>query len=774
MLEIENVNTLLAYMKSGINLFVGSAFSIMSKDCDGNNLPIGKDLLSELQQNFGKGANDLARYCTIIEKTHRQELHDYLSKRFRVCWFDPSYENINLINIKSVFTTNIDDLIPQIVHKSKNRYINDKRVNGESLDIKAVNYLPLHGNVDSPENGYMFSTAEIANSFHDNGHSWQYLMQSIEKIPTLFLGYSLGDISTIEALTSTQTFDNAKKDMWIMLYKPTDADVMYFRALGFNIITGEISDFLNALPKLIGTSRISEKQLSNDIVSLLGANLIPKDDRNEVKQPIEDYFRGMPPTWSVILRNLIFKTSHYKRIQDSIYNPNRHTIVIGAPVSGKTTLAMQVGCFIQFDGYKFFLQDLNLNRAEYIAKIIGKEKALIIVDNFTDSEKAFTCFTKCPNVKLVGVDRTVNFGTVSHKFPESQFDIINVTELSDEDIQGVFYSLPKEIRRDEILHRRKNRNDVESIYEFVVQNITRESVTARYKKFIENLDQNDFDVAEFLVLCAYMNQCRVPLTMDVAYSFFYDLGYGDVIHIKSKLDDLLRDDVSEDFIESGAEGYRPRSSHIAEAILRYSPRDTLRDVVWNFINEVSKLKVYNYRVFRRWAFDKELMLRAFPKWEDGEKFYKEAFLYDSQNPFVLQQGALYLSDNKQYSKAFAWIDKAIMMTDDKHFSIRNSHAIIMFDANYEVNTEDAVVQLDKSMNILQRCFHDDKRRVFHALTFAKQAIRYYKRLPHRTKTMEYLREAKEWLVNESNDKKWNYEVRDLLRRVESIIEAEKE
>ena len=433
---------------------------------------------------------------------------------------------------------------------------------------------------------------------------------------------------------------------------------------------------------------------------------------------------------------------------------------------------MQVGYFIQFDGYKFFLQDLSLNRAEYLAKIIGNEKALIIVDNFTDSEKAFICFDSCPNVKLVGIDRTVNFGNVSHKFPESRYDIINVTELSDEDIQGVFEKLPKEIRRDEILHRKKYKNDVESIYEFVVQNITMESVTTRYKKFIEGLDKKDFDVSEFLVLCAYMNQCRVPLTMDVAYSFFYDLGYGDVLQIKKKLDDLLRDDVSEEFIETGAEGYRPRSSHIAEAILHYAPRETLKDVICNFINEVSKLNVYNYRVFRRWAFDKEIVQRAFSKWEEGEKFYKDAYLYDSKNPFVLQQGALYLSDMKQYSKAFAWIDKAIMMTDNKHFSIRNSHAIILFDANYDVKTQDAVVQLDKSMRILRQCFHDDKRRVFHALTFAKQAIRYYKRLPQNPKSMEYLKEAEEWLVSESNDKKWHYEVRDLLRRVKAIIDAE--
>lgn len=769
MIEIENKNTLSANLKSGINLFVGAAFSLKAKDADDRFLPTGKDLLNELQEKLGKGPNDLARYCTVIQKTHRQELYDYFSHRFHVCSYDSSYDNINLVNLKNIFSTNIDDLIPQIVYKNPNRYINDKRINGESLDVRAINYLPLHGDINTPEDGYVFSTEEIVNTFHDNGRSWQYLMQSFEKYPTLFLGYSIRDASTLQALTSGQTFDNVKKDMWILLHHPTEDDVLYFKALGFNIIAGDIIEFINEIPEMLGSSNTKRKQSNDAIIDILGAYLIPHDDRKQVKRPIEDFMRGMPPLWGDILRNVIHKTSHYRTIQDSVYSKNHHTIVIGAPVSGKTTLVMQVGSSIQYDGYKFFLQDLTLNKAEYISKIIGKEHALIIIDNFTDCVEAFTCFLKCPNVKLVGVDRTVNFGNVSHHFPNSKYDIINVTELTDEDIQGVFESLPLEIRSSKLC-RRYQQNDVESIYEFVVQNITRESVTERYKKFIENLDRNDSDVAQFLILCAYMNRCRVPLTMDVAYSFFYDLGYHDVISIKDRLDDLLREDVSGDLIEGGNEGYRPRSYHIAEAILRFSSSEMLADVFGNFINEVSKFKICNYRTFRRWAFDKELMVKAFPKWQDGENYYKEAFLYDNQNPFVLQQGALYLSEKKQYEKAFAWIDRAITMTDDKYFSIRNSHAIILFDANYELNTMDAVKQLDKSMRILQKCYNDDMRRMFHAMTYTNQAIRYFKRLPQDVKSIEYLKLAKDWLVSEKKDKEWNYGINSLIKRVDDILQ----
>lgn len=111
--------------------------------------------------------------------------------------------------------------------------------------------------------------------------------------------------------------------------------------------------------------------------------------------------------------------------------------------------------------------------------------------------------------------------------------------------------------------------------------------------------------------------------------------------------------------------------------------------------------------------------------KEGKEFYERAFLYDFKNPYVLQQGALYLSMKKKYHDAFSWIDRAITMTNNKHFSIRNSHAIILFDANYNVDSTDAERQLDASMDILSQCINSDLRTTFHAKTYADQAVRYY-------------------------------------------------
>ena len=58
------------------------------------------------------------------------------------------------------------------------------------------------------------------------------------------------------------------------------------------------------------------------------------------------------------------------------FNKKKGTIIIGSPISGKTTLAMQVGYFIHYNGIKLFLTDLNQGKANYLSKIIGKQNAL--------------------------------------------------------------------------------------------------------------------------------------------------------------------------------------------------------------------------------------------------------------------------------------------------------------------------------------------------------------------------------------------------------------
>ena len=761
-------NTLIDAMHSGINLFVGAGFSVYAKDKNEKNLPTGNKLIEELHTIFGSGQQDLARYCSVMEKKNKTALIDYLTKRFRVSSYDKCYLNLNLINLKGVYTTNIDDLIPQIIEKSDSRYVNYQHTNGDCIDERGVNYLPLHGYVQNPERGYVFSVEKIANIFNQATRIWSYLSAALEKYPTVFIGYGLNDAGVIEAITSEQTFQNAQKSKWIVLYNPTKDDIEYFESMGFNIIIADTKEFLGAIETFDEWDNIKANQ-SKDIEKLLPANIIPKDTRGQIQRPIEEFYRGLPPKWTDILRNVIYKTSHYKNIEDSIFNRQKGTIIIGSPISGKTTLSMQVGYFIQYSGVKLFFTDLNQGRANYISKIIGNKNALLIVENFTDDIQAFMTLKALPNVKLVGVDRSHNFGYVSHLIDKNRFDIINVTPLTEFDIQGIIDTIPDGIRKSEAEIRKSKPRDMdESIFEFVIRYIKGESVKNRYKNFIDKLEIDDIALAEFLVLCAYMHAARVPLSMEVAYSYFDDFSYSDVIDMRDQLADFLKEDDAEELAQNNINGYRPRSSITSDAILAYVSPVLLAKVLNTLIDNVSYVKICNFKTFRKWAFDKVLMSKAFPNWEEGKNFYEKAFLFDNKNPYVLQQGALYLSSKQKYQEAFDWIDKAKILTNDRQFSIRNSHAIIMFEANYNIKTDEAEDQLDRSMEILHKCFTDDMRKTFNAKTYADQALRYYKKY-NNPKSIEYLRQSLVWLEQERNANTWAFDLKSYINKVRDAL-----
>lgn len=774
-MEIQNKNSLIHAMKTGINVFVGAGFSLYAYDKKKQKLPSGNGLADELKSMFNVKASSLSMISTILQRKAKAEFKAFLTERFSVDSYDSFYDNLNLVNVKSYFTTNIDNLIPKIVSSDNSkRFINDLLVNGENADANRINYLPLHGCVENPENEYVFDVQSLATTFGNNTRIWSYLSNACEKNPTIFLGYSYSDNSVIQALSSYRTFENAQKEKWILLYNPTDDQIEFYEALDFTIIKGEIKEFLELLPNILDNEELSgKKNEEEEIRDILKNNLVPLDNRNQVSRPIIDFFRGQVPIWSDILSNKIYRVSYYKQIQDSIYNQNRQTIVIGAPVSGKTTLAMLLAYNVQFEGVKLMYSGLTLSKVDFILKILGILKALIFVENFTDNIEAFLKLSQAKNITVVGVDRSQFYSTVSHMLTPQMFDIINVTELSDNDIQGVFNSVPVEIKASSMKTKRKSKDiyAADSIYEFVIRNIKGQNIVERYKKIIHDLEHDDSNLMEFLLLCAYMHKCRVPLSIEVAYSYFSDIyNYQDVLEMKDELEDMLSEfEGSNDLLDSSIEYYYPRTYFIAEAILKYSSPLLLKRIMSKVIDNVPKYLIYNFKTFRKFAFDSLLTTKAFGDWKDGMDFYKSAYLYDNENPYVLQQGALFLSKKKQYQEAFKWIDKAINSTNNKYFSIRNSHAIILFDANYELELNNMVEeQLDRSMEILHKCYHDDSRKIFHAIVYADQAERYFIKA-NSVKTINYLQQAKKWLKEESSNNSWNYELKQRLNKVEKIL-----
>lgn len=764
---IEKENSFKQAINSGINVFVGAGFSTLASDETGRQLPTGSRLLEELNNEFGKKAQDLSMLATILRSSDNIKFNQYLTQRFKVGKFDDLYKNLNLISVKYFLTTNIDNLIPKIIDSNPIGYLHDIRDNGEATDKNAICYLPLHGNVDRPSDGYVFSTTEISSIFNNAPRIWQYLGHAVEKRPTLFLGYSMKDASTIQALFS-QRFSHpaAQKDKWILTYNPEEDAVQYFKALGFNIVNGSIRELLEALPSLSTPRQPSVRTKgASQIKELFKANLIPETNLNLPARSIIHYFQGIEPMWGDILSGNIVRTSQYDEAIDKLRDPSRHTLIIGAPLCGKSTVAMQAAAEAKGFEMKFRFEDLTMTKAEYILKTIGNAKALIMIEDFAYDVDAFLRLSNRPNIKLLGVARSTDFGIISHLIDLEQFNVVNVTEVTDADLHKVYKSLPKNSKKGTMqYHHGNDKYRRDTIFEFVLQNIKGQSIEERYRSILK---KSNPDHVEFMVLCAYMHYCRIPLSIEVAASYFNDrYSFYDMFKLKTELDDLIKEF---EFEDADMDYYYPRSFHLADVMLKNSSQEVRRKVMWGIVNNVPQVQIPQYAIFKRKAFDHRIVAKAFGNWKEGCEFYKAAFAYDYDNPYVLQQQALYLSGKRQFRLAFDIIDRAKALTNDTQFSIRNTHAIILFEANIQSTDKDAVAQLDESMRILKKCYNDDKRKTYHAIVFAEQALRYHQKLPSDA-SKGYLATAKKWLEEERHANPWNRECAQTLSTITSGVQ----
>ncbi len=770
-MNIELENTFTTAIRSNINLFLGSGFSTLASDKDGNPLPTSDQLAFELVKVFG--AADLSKLpldklSTILKARQLDQFNEFLKKRFTVGNYDPAYNILNSIKLSSIITTNIDDLITKVLSVNPIYYLNNVTMRGSAaLDKTAINYIPLHGNVNDEKPDFIFSATELATAFSMDRDKWHYLTHALQDKPTVFLGYGMQDSGVLEALHPNTTSHRAKEIMWIMLREHDEATEAYYRALGFNIIIGGIQEFLAYLKDLILPADTIPAPLPTSR-QLFPRYQIP-DPTKVPQRPLTRFYGGEPPIWADIFSGRICRTKFYRTVEDTI-NAKKNIIVTGLAASGKTTLMMQLAASITTPGQKLVCSDLTFEKAELLVRYLRSETALVFVDNFADDIDAFNLLLRASHITAIGFERDYNFEIASHRLDEQSYELINITDLNKDDVQSIFSSIPVELRK-RYLTLPEETEENPSLFEIIQLNITLPKLQERFSSVLEHLESSNPTLVDILVMLAYVHSCRTPVSFEMILAFLRNVttDYKEVYKLIRKLGEMVAESADVNILAEQEQDYFiPRSTIVAEAIISQAPSIILKRVLLTFHNEVSSYRIFRYDVFKKRAYDASIMKKAFFDWAEGKAFYEKAFRSDP-SPYIRQQGALYLSKMRMYPEAFAWIDEALILSRFKVFSIRNSHAIILFKANIDKSIDDVTVRetLDQSMAILSECHSNDKRKLYHALTFADQAIRYYDKFGD-GQAKEYLVTAKKWLTEERRDIS-HRGIERLLKQINTIL-----
>lgn len=735
-------------LREGINLFCGAGFSVEARDVSGNKLPLGAELLEELKAEFPREElplleklNDLPRASDYLLRTDKQSFNDFLKSRFTVASYDPSYDALHLANIKKIYTTNIDDLVFKIFDSQQSKkYLNDCSEKGAIHgDSNAVGYYPLHGCVRN-KSDYVFGAIELASAFSRRGseQSWRDLGRDASSSPILFWGWNFADFGPLRAMYGNGGHADDNQLKWALLRNPDDALFATCEVLQFNIIIGDTQAMLSYIKDVMADSTVSACASSNEYAPDLADWEPPKKNSELPSFPLKSMFLEYLPRWSHIYSGILPKTSNYKKVADSIASQN-DTVVHGMRCSGKTTIMMQLLADYPCRRPKHFFTSPTLEQVNFYLSRLGNRQSLVFVDDcFRDTDAVIALF-KADNVQVICFCRDFNYELQYFKIEPFKFNSIDVTEITVEDAQAIINVIPEEIKYARARTRGITKDP--TMVSLLAKTLRTGSFT-----FMDSFSDEDYDAARVFLMIAYVQSCGIPCSFDMVYSFLGDEQYTheEMHDIIIRAGGLIKDAINSDSydITMGLQDYYQCSSRfLAERIIENTSKDSslLSDVLDDFVDYVPIFKICNYDLFKRSGYDADFAVRAFPRFEDGERFYSVAESKDDSE-YLYQQAAIYCLRLHRYKEAFSWIERAKNLTHINRFSIQSTYARIYFEVNIDSDQRLA----EEALNQIADCCANDKRKWIHFINYAECCLRYFNRYhdpKHLSSALHYVNEG---------------------------------
>lgn len=769
----------------GMNLYLGAGFSVYADNEAGEKLPLGNEINKHLIDVFGLKTNreyTLSKSCQKIKKDNKDALERLLKETYRVKSFDKMYTGLCRLPIKNIITLNIDNLVERIYEdESSTKIIADNNITGPLEKNNVVNLYKLHGSVTYPMGSDMsFTDKELTDLFVREPGLFNTVSLKLSSAPTLFWGTSFGDNDSLELICHSEIYSKSATPKWIVVYPLDNVEdtIEDLEDLGFNIVVADTKELMEYLCSLsFAASTKVKKYVYREYRENFPANFICNElEHSSVRRPVMDFFSGAEPVISDILSSNVKRTSYFNQILQTIFS-KRVTLITGIPGCGKSTLLMQLAFGKEIDGRKFWFNSIIKQEAEKLVKLVKDDKNVtVFLDNLYSNVGAFEVLKGSSNIKLVLAERALNYEYVKRFLSISSDAIVDVSNLAASDIQNICLSMNKS-SSDAIALMEKNENI--SLLEIVFFASTNAQIKERISGYIKDLaefkdEKLKIDLLELYTLVNYTSSCGIPATMDMLYFYFGDLieNYEDIIYALKKMNKIIVETTDEELkIDESQDYLIMRSKLFAEKSIFLIPPEIFAHVLEKFLDKVSPHAIYRYDIFKRKAYDADFTRRAFSKTR-GIQFYEKLLLQNS-NPYVRHQYSIFLQRKGDINLAWEQIDRAHTECQKKIFSIANTHAIIMFEKNMAVeakNEKELDIQkntIGRSFSTLEYCLSQDIRVSYHALTYARNAIRYYEKFGKDEFSESYIDSATVQLNSIIDSKEYIY--RPVLREMKTLL-----
>lgn len=485
--------------------------------------------------------------------------------------------------------------------------------------------------------------------------------------------------------------------------------------------------------------------------------------------PAKDFYINGNTQWYSVLSKQAVELD----IVNDVYNKhlsNKNIIIVGMDFSGKTTALMQLALKINHKN-KLFIQNLTVEKSKYILNNLSNTEAVIFVDNCEEDLQAYRILAEADNVYTIATATDYTYEASKHILEGVLVEHFFIEDFTKEQARRFYNAIDSKLRNDKFVYKEDD-SEKFAILEMMLKNVANSMKKKRVKELLLKVLRRSYQAFETVALSCYLSGNKSALSTDILFSYFDCNSYEDTQQYVNEANGLLRAlEVEVDYCEDDQDYYDIRSKmflHHCKKVLTEN-NDLVQaysSVVKTFIERIPVYKIYRYNLFRRSAYDAKFFHILFK--EKSNEIYEKLYDYEP-NPYTLQQWALCRSYLKQFKLAFADIDKALRQRPN-NFSIKNTSAIILFEANREERNETGRQKRAEAMKILTECYKNDKRKAYHANRFAEFAINIFE-IDNDSK---YIEQAQKWIdeVVSKNEGNSRY-TRKYQKRLKEIINDNK-
>ena len=377
-------------LKGDIVLFLGSGFSMgaISRYKKSNELvpipnvkQLKKLLVTEVLDNDKIEDESLKDLCEECQSDCKSKYAEFMRKIFTVKYLGTYHKLYSYFSWKNIFTVNVDNVIESIYDSDDiSCFYTEEPIH---TDVNSIHIYKLHGcAIKSPEKIVFSNRDYITNAAQRNDYRYEMLIAALKSDNLLFIGTSLTEEWDLDIKCEQSNVFFAPNKTYFVL---KDCDERLEKKLNRRfvnpIIIKETAE--SFVKKLIDykNNNIKEVEFSLDKWSFRQIEKKNYDIKNYLKP---DLYLGAEPTWEDIF------SSHdviWKRTSEILKNIEKNglnccTIIVGKPISGKTTMLYRLAAFLMESNSVYeYIGNEFINDLSSICKHYEDRNIILLIDN---------------------------------------------------------------------------------------------------------------------------------------------------------------------------------------------------------------------------------------------------------------------------------------------------------------------------------------------------------------------------------------------------------